>query len=102
MISHSSPIVQANMVYSGSYETPSVDWPADQRWYRGHLTATRVYMPDHPMDANGSATNAAVMWDAGAKLAAMTDGNFSQRKIYFPDFTYGSVTDAAPEVCGRW
>ncbi|GBC59309.1 hypothetical protein DENIS_0246 [Desulfonema ishimotonii] len=96
IFSRSSPIVQANVVYSGSYETPGPNWPSDERVLRGHLTATRVYDPAVPSTEDGSsATNSVVLWDAGQQLADM---RISSRKIYFPKISYTEVTEDDPDV----
>jgi type IV pilus assembly protein PilY1 len=82
--SRSSPIILANMSYSGSYETPALSW-TDKTILRGHLRATRIY---DPLVTN--ATNAAEIWDAGSKLNSST---VDSRKIYFPSVTVTGVVN---------
>ena len=41
--SRSSPVVKANVIYSGFYETPAISWR--DKSLRGHLQATRLYVP---------------------------------------------------------
>jgi len=86
--SRSSPVVQTNMLYSGSYETPAITWE-DKTVLRGHLKATRVYNPADP-----SATDALEIWDAGAVLATR-DMSTTPRTIYFPDI---NIVDIADEI----
>lgn len=90
IFSRSSPIIQTNVVYSGNYETPAADWPADERWLRGHLVATRVYDPADP-----SQTASEKLWDAGEMLAEREP---SDRDIYFNDLTYSDVNN---EIVGN-
>jgi type IV pilus assembly protein PilY1 len=82
--SRSSPIILANMSYSGSYETPALNW-TDKTILRGHLRATRIY---DPLVTN--ATSAAEIWDAGATLNSST---VDSRKIYFPNVTVTGVVN---------
>lgn len=89
IFSRSSPIVQTNVVYSGNYETPAVDWPVDERWLRGHLIATRIYDPAAPTDSNGSATDSLKLWDAGEVLSNRTP---SDRDIVFNDVDFDTAT----------
>ncbi|WP_028323900.1 InlB B-repeat-containing protein [Desulfatirhabdium butyrativorans] len=81
-VSRASPSVQANMLYSGSYETPALSWT--EKVLRGHLYGTRLYDPDTP-----NTQNPVQQWDAGAKLTAMSPAN---RNVYFPNISYSSVT----------
>ncbi len=81
--SRASPVVQANVIYSGSYETPAVSW-GDKK-LRGHLKATRLYLPENPNN-----TNSNVIWDAGAALNSQGPGG---RTVYIPDITIFGVTD---------
>jgi hypothetical protein len=83
--SRSSPIVQTNVLYAGSYETPAVSW--NEKINRGHLTATRLYFAEDP---NQTATGDQTLWDAGEVL---TDMNPDSRTIYFPNITIIQVTD---------
>jgi hypothetical protein len=82
--SRSSPIVQTNVLYAGSYETPAVSW--NEKVNRGHLTATRLYFAENP---NQTATGDQTLWDAGEMLTAMNPDN---RTIYFPNITITQVT----------
>lgn len=84
--SRSSPVVQANMLYSGSYETPAINWE-DKTILRGHLKATRIYDPADP-----SVTDALEIWDAGAVLATR-DISTNPRNIYFPDINIVDITN---------
>ncbi|MEW6258891.1 MAG: PilC/PilY family type IV pilus protein [Thermodesulfobacteriota bacterium] len=81
-VSRASPSVQANMLYSGSYETPAITWA--EKVLRGHLYGTRLYDPDTP-----NTQDPVQQWDAGAKLTAM---NPNSRTIYFPNISYYQVT----------
>jgi len=82
-ISRSSPVIQANILYNGSYETPAIDWV--DKSLRGHLTAMRIYDPIDP-----NATDYIQMWDAGQML---TDSNPSTRNIYYPIMTITATVD---------
>lgn len=84
-ISRASPVVQANVLYSGSFETPAVSWASTD--LRGHLRATRIYDPLNP-----EATNYLELWDAGAVLTAT---NPNDRNIFYPSITLNSVTGEA-------
>ena len=81
--SRASPVVQTNVLYSGSYETPALTW--DDKVLRGHLKATRIYDPADP-----STTAALDIWDAGTVLNGKSPG---ARNIYFPDITTTAVTN---------
>ncbi len=81
-VSRASPSVQANMLYSGSYETPALSWT--EKVLRGHLYGTRLYDPDTP-----NTQDPVQQWDAGARLTAMSPDS---RTIYFPNISYSSVT----------
>lgn len=90
MFSRSSPIVQTNVVFAGSYETPTApsnDWPADERWLRGHLVATQVYDPADP-----SKTSRVELWNAGQELSTREP---SSRTILFNEVNAFTVTDEA-------
>ena len=83
----SEPIVQTNMVYSGSYETPD---PADVEWIlnpelRGHLKAVRIYDPGNPTGTTAG-DNDAIIWDAGVELSKRNISS-DPRKILFPDMS---------------
>ncbi len=81
--SRSSPVVKGNIIYSGSYETPAMDWT--DKNLRGHLTATRLYDPIDP-----NATDSLELWNAGEVL----DGKApSARDIIFPDITVTQVSN---------
>jgi hypothetical protein len=81
----SSPIVQANVLYAGSYETPAVFWR--EKVNRGHLTATRLYYPEDP---NQTTTGDQTLWDAGKVLTGMSPDD---RTIYYPNVTIVQETD---------
>lgn len=77
------PVVVANVIYSGSYETPALSW--NEKVQRGHLTATRLYDPSDP-----STTSTSQLWDAGSVLNSTAP---SARTIYFPDITSGVTVE---------
>ncbi|MHC4446015.1 MAG: DUF4114 domain-containing protein, partial [Planctomycetota bacterium] len=79
----SSPVVQGNVIYSGSYETPALSWT--DKVLRGHLKTTRLYAPEDP-----SGTSAIQLWDAGAVLNSKAP---SARTIYYPDITVSGVSN---------
>jgi len=79
----SSPVVKANVLYSGYYETPEMSWT--DKNLRGHLTATRLYDP-----ANPDETNEIKLWDAGERLS-MTPP--SDRMIYFPNIEVVTISN---------
>lgn len=79
--SRSSPVVIANMVYSGNYETAASDRPGPK--IRGHLVATRTYNSRRP-----DKTDAATVWDAGEVLNQKSP---KDRVIVFPDMTVSPV-----------
>ncbi len=81
--SRASPVMQANVLYSGSYQIPSPAW-IDQV-NRGHLIATRIYDPADP-----DQTATLELWDAGLELNNKTPG---ARTIYFPNITVTAVVD---------
>ena len=81
--SRGEPVVVANVLYSGSYETPAMSWT--DKVQRGHLFATRLYSPDTPTE-----TNESIIWDAGAVLS---NASPDSRNIYFPNVTAYSVSD---------
>lgn len=85
--SRAEPIALANVLYSGSYETPAMSWT--DKVQRGHLTATRLYDP-----SNTGSTAEATIWDAGTVLNSMAP---STRTIYFPNIT---VTSGATDMIG--
>ncbi|MBW1900860.1 MAG: hypothetical protein JRJ20_04415 [Deltaproteobacteria bacterium] len=72
--SPSSPVVLANLLFSGYYEIPEISGAEKLPW--GHVTATRMYDPVDPCR-----TEKAELWDAGKVLNAMGPG---ERNIYFP------------------
>jgi Tfp pilus tip-associated adhesin PilY1 len=81
--SRGSPVVKANVIYSGFYETPAADWL--EKNLRGHLSVTRLYAPSNP-----DATAELALWDAGAVLSA---SNPASRTIYFPQISTGQMSD---------
>jgi hypothetical protein len=85
--SRAEPIILANVLYSGAYETPAMSWT--DKVQRGHLYTTRLYDP-----SNTDFTAETTIWDAGSVLSSMTPGN---RNIYFPDIT---VTSGATDLVG--
>ena len=92
----SSPVVQTNVIYAGTYETPSAAFPADERLNRGHLTANLLYVPEDPnqtlVDNTATADiDETLVWDAGEVLK---DRNPDTRAIKFPDVTVTAVPDA--------
>lgn len=87
--SRSAPIVVGNVIYSGYYETPSMDWT--EKVQRGHLSATRIYDPSDPEQ-----TSEMLLWDAGSVLSS-SGSSPDNRTIYFPSITVSPVTD---EVVG--
>ncbi len=80
--SRASPVVLANVIYSGNYETPAISWTDKVK--RGHLNATRLYDPEVPTSETGSATAVQDLWDAGTVLNSKAP---SARNIYFPGIT---------------
>ena len=82
IFSRSSPIIQANVIYNGSFTTPAPEW--SQRTGRGDLTASRLYDPRAP---DRTVAVGKPLWSAGARLSAM---NPDDRKIYFPGFVLRS------------
>ena len=83
IFSRSSPVVIANMIYSGSYETPAASWT--DKDMRGHLVATQLYDPHNP-----EATETATIWDAGEKLSQTSP---AVRNIKFPDITVSRIAN---------
>ena len=85
--SRSTPIIQTNLIYSGSYETPDpldIAWMSDPE-LRGHLKAVQIYDPDTLTTTSGT-DEGNVKWDAGNVLK---DRNLTSdpRTIYFPNMT---------------
>jgi hypothetical protein len=81
--SRAAPVVLANVLYSGNFETPAASWT--DKINRGHLTATRIYDPKDP-----NQSDELQLWDAGLIL---TNTEPSARTIYFPDVTATEVVD---------
>jgi len=80
--SRSSPIMVGNVVYSGGYETPDVDWAAyEQNSLRGYLDTERLYDPIDP-----SVTSTLLLSESGVQLAAQSPSAtaVARRKIYSP------------------
>lgn len=75
--SRAEPVVLANVLFSGFYQTPAQTW--SEKVYRGRLTANLLYDPRSP---DQTATGDLTLWDAGEVLAATDPDN---RKILFPD-----------------
>jgi hypothetical protein len=84
-ISRASPVMQANVLYSGSFETPAVDWTSPD--LRGHLRAMRIYDP-----LNTNLTDNVELWDAGAVLTA---ANPNARNILYPSIALTPVSAEA-------
>lgn len=84
-ISRASPVVQANVLYTGSFETPDVGWTSTD--LRGHLRAMRTYDP-----LNTYGTDNVELWDAGEVLTAASP---SARNIYYPSITLAMITGEA-------
>ena len=89
IFSRSSPVVQTNVIYGGTYITPASNWPVDERVNRGEVTASLIYTPEDP---NTTLTGDQSLWKAGEVLAAMSP---DERTIYFPNITVTQVVDEA-------
>ncbi len=83
--SRAAPIVLANVLYSGFYETPSINW--GEKVQRGHLTATRLYKPEAPSDGKAELQ----LWDSGSNLSNMATP--ASRKIYTPSIITTEITN---------
>jgi hypothetical protein len=83
LFSRSSPVVVANVLYSGSYETPATSWTDQVN--RGHLKATRIYDPSDP-----TVSAELELWDAGQVLNSKAP---SLRDIKFPNISVTEVVD---------
>ncbi len=86
-VSRASPMVKANLLYSGSYGFSDGSWADDTP--RGHLKTTRIYDPADPTTTTGDP-----VWDAGEEL---NDKSPVDRKIYIADVT---ITAASGEQVG--
>ena len=84
-VSGASPVIQTNIIYAGSIETPADSW-VDQT-LRGHVTAGRIYDPTEP---DHTLREEEPLWDAGEVLSSM---NPDERRIYFPDLDVRRVED---------
>jgi len=84
-VSRASPVIQTNIIYAGSVETPANSW-VDQT-LRGHVTARRIYDPAEP---DHTLREEEPLWDAGEVLSSM---NPDERRIYFPDLDVRRVED---------
>jgi type IV pilus assembly protein PilY1 len=84
-ISRASPVIQTNIIYAGSVETPADSW-IDQT-QRGHLTVGRLYDPTEP---DHTLREEEPLWDAGEVLLSM---NPDERRIFFPDLDVRRVED---------
>lgn len=80
-ISRSTPVIQGNILYNASYETPAIDWT--DLSLRGHLRAMRIYDPTNP-----SQTDYVELWDAATVLQAKEP---STRVIKYPEMTVTPV-----------
>jgi hypothetical protein len=88
VISRSSPIKLSNMLYTGSYETPAIDW-VDRSQPRGHVRATRLYDPSDP-----SVTDTEDQWPTPSGYGSgwvLQDVSPAARTIYYPDITTATV-----------
>jgi hypothetical protein len=92
--SRAEPVAQANLLYSGNYESPDIndtDWMADPV-LRGHVTATKLYEQSDPTLLDTPTE----VWDAGEQLKTRAaNGNLDGtdgRTIYYPDVTATHVT----------
>ena len=81
-VSRSTPVIQANLLYDASYETPALSWT--DKSLRGHLRAMRIYDPTDP-----SATDYVELWDAAEQLQTKEP---SARQIKYPQMTVSTVT----------
>lgn len=84
-VSRSTPVIQGNLLFDASYETPASSWT--DRALRGHLRAMRIYDPVNP-----SATDNVVLWDAATELQAKEP---SARVIKYPQMTITPVVGEA-------
>ncbi len=82
-VSHSSPVVQGNVLFNASYETPAINWT--DKSLRGHLRAMRTYDPVDP-----GSTDSIELWDAATQLQLK---NPSARVIKYPQMTITAATD---------
>ncbi len=105
-IARATPTVLANVLFSGSLETPAWNWTSAE--LRGHLKNTLVYLPqdpDHTFNNSGDPlakvcavdypgwTDCPVIWDAGAALNNQMQ--HSGRTIYIPSVTPHAVDSEA-------
>ncbi len=79
--SRAAPVIQTNVVYSGSFETPAISWT--DKVLRGHMIASQRYAPEDPKK-----TDVKQLWDAGEVLKLKKP---SDRKIYYPQITFAAV-----------
>ncbi len=103
--SRAEPVAQANILYSGNYESPDINdtaWMADPV-LRGHVTATKLY---EPTDPSTPITTDGEVWDAGEQLKTRAEnGNLdgaNGRTIYYPDVTAAHVTSEALHDSDSW
>lgn len=101
--SRAAPVAKVNVLYSGNYETPAVDW-IDKSTLRGHLLAEMIYDSTDPSGGTIICTTTPpvpaycpYIWDAGEALNSKTaNENESdaalRRNIYFPDIKTAQVT----------
>jgi hypothetical protein len=81
--SRSSPVIIANMIYSGNYETPAESWT--DKDIHGHLVATQLYDPHDP-----DSTDTVTIWDAGNILSQKSPAD---RNIKFPNITVTQISN---------
>jgi hypothetical protein len=88
--SRAQTVAQANLLYSGAYQTPDIinddEWKAEPELH-GLVTATRLYDPEKPRDKNKSLVDISEAWEAGILLSQKTADQLGDRKIYYPDLT---------------
>ncbi|OEU70023.1 MAG: hypothetical protein BA864_07140 [Desulfuromonadales bacterium C00003093] len=82
-VSRSTPIIQGNLLFDASYETPASSWT--DKSLRGHLRAMRIYDP-----VDTTATDYIELWDAATELQSKEP---SARVIKYPQMTITTVTD---------
>jgi hypothetical protein len=81
--SRAAPVVQANVLYAGNYETPAVTWA--EPTCRGRVSASRLYDPNEP---SRTLAGERILWEAGEVLRVVGP---DRRRILFPDMTVHPV-----------
>ncbi|BCR03311.1 hypothetical protein DESUT3_03800 [Desulfuromonas versatilis] len=87
-ISRAAPVAMANLLYSGSFETPHRSWV--EKTLRGHVRAVRRYDPLHP-----ATTSTQNLWDAGERLNNLSPAD---RTIYTPATTVTRIINESLEL----